>query len=108
MESLSAPYLGFRVYLDTHELVSFMTNPPYAFDLPPTLERDVEELLKHVNALLNDCGGTVCVHCSLTCPVTWLDEVLDHRWVGVFVCVLVAERPSNMLVYLRDRSAHTI
>ena len=33
---------------------------------------------------------------------------LDHIALALALCLLVASRPSNMLVYLRDGSAQTI
>ncbi|XP_070199175.1 uncharacterized protein [Littorina saxatilis] len=74
--TLSAPYISFRVPLDTRDL---LTSPAVAATPSGDLDNDLHELLKVVNALLNDCGGTVCVHCSRPCPVALLDSVIDNR-----------------------------
>ena len=47
---------------------------------------------------------------AVSCVMSGLQQ--SHRscgvWAVLFVCLLVAYRPSNMRVYLRDGSAQTI
>ena len=60
--------------------------------------------------LIPACRGTAMVSKVPALMDVWVDGWVG-RWVGgwpVVVCWLVAQRPSNMLVYLRDGSAQTI